>query len=318
MGWGSNSNSILLLDFETVFNTAPTGTAIDALKLLFKTCTLKVDQKPRKAGLLGAGRHGSVPLFGNKIITGEVTGQIDLISIGYILKCVFGAPSTTGTGDPYTHVFGPGTSTPSFLLEKGWAVEGHYYQYTGCKAVGLRFRFGQGGELLYSMPVIAAAEAYDTSPYSAAPTDLSLPSSIFYNVDAVASEGGSPITTLENIEFTYGNNAKMGFGLAGTGEGTLACIGEPDVSGRIKGMFDADTLIAKGRARTESSLSVALTSTTHSLTIAVQELYYSLESPLITGPSGAYLDLSYIGYYNNGAAAKDFLCTLVNSQASYA
>ncbi|MEW6378069.1 MAG: phage tail tube protein [bacterium] len=317
MGWASNASSQLLLDFETAFKTPPVSAA--AIKLPFGSCDLKVDQKPQSSTILGAGRHAARPFYGNKTVTGNLTGPVDLIAIGYILKMVFGAPTTTGSSDPYTHTFKIGALTPSFLLEKGWPNESRFYLYTGCKAGGFSISFGGNGELRYTVPIIGAKEEYSASSYQESPTvDVSRPATIFHNCDAAASEGGSAIDTLEEISFNFQNNTVMGFGLAGSGEGTIAGEGTPALEGKIKGMFDADTLIAKGRNHTKSSLSVTCTLGTHSIAFLADELEYSHESPAIQGPGGAYLDLSFIGYYQNAAAASDFRVILINSQASYA
>lgn len=317
MGWASNTNSQLLLDFETAFKTPPAEAA--AIKLPFNSCDLKVDQRPQASTILGAGRHSARPFYGNKSIGGNLSGPLDLTAIGYILRLVFGPPATTGDIDLYTHTFTIDSATPSFLLEKGWVDESRYYLYTGCKAGGFSISFGGNGELRYTVPIIGAKEEYNTTSYQASPSmDLSQPAILLHQCDAAASEGGAPIDTLEEISFNFHNNPVMGFGLAGSGEGTVACEGSPALDGKIKGMFNADTIIAKGRNHIKSSLSVTCTAGNHSITFAGDEIEYSHESPVINGPGGAYLDLSFVGYYQNAASASDFRVVLVNSQESYA
>jgi hypothetical protein len=278
-----------------------------------------VDQKPQGSGFLGAGRHAARPFYGNKAVAGSLSGPIDLTAIGYILKMIFGAPTTTGVEAPYTHTFKIGTATPSFLLEKGWPNENKYYLFTGCKAGGLSIGFGGNGQLRYTVPIIAAKEEYSSSSYQEEDLiDVSRPATIFHNCDAAASEGGSAINTLEEVSFNFQNNTVMGFGLAGSGEGTVSGEGAPGIDGRIKGMFDVDTIISKGRDHIKSSLSVSCTSGAYSISFLTSELEYSHESPAINGPGGAYLDLSFMGYYHDAEAASDFQVVLVNSQPSYA
>jgi len=317
MGWASNANGQLLLDFETSFKTAPLSPA--AIKLPFNSCDLKVNQKPQQSNILGAGRHAAKPSYGSKSITGNLTGPLDLIAIGYILKMVFGSPDTTGTESPYTHTFKIGAGTPSFLLEKGWPDENKYYLYNGCKAGGFSVGFGGNGQLQYTVPIIAAVEAYSGTSYQATPaTDVSKPETVFNNADAAAREGGSQIDTLEQVSFNFQNNSVMGFGLNGTGEGSMASEGAPTIEGALKGMFDVDTIISKGRDHIKSSLSVTCTASAYSIAFQAAEVEYSHESPPISGPGGAYLDLSFIGYYHDAELASDFIVVLVNSQASYA
>ena len=316
MGWASNAGSQLLLDFETSFKTPPLSAA--AIKLPFNSCDLKVDQKPQASTILGSGRHASRPFYASKSVTGNLTGPIDLIAIGYILKMVFGPPSSTGSASPYTHTFKIGSGTPSFLLEKGWPDENKYYLYSGCKAGGFSISFGGRGELSYTVPIIGAKEEYSGNSYQGTPTiDVSRPSAIFHNCDAAAREGGSMIDTLEEVSFNFQNNTVMGFGLAGHGEGTVSGEGTPGIEGKIKGMFDVDTIISKGRDHIKSSLSVTCTAGAYSIAFQAAEVEYSHESPAISGPGGAYLDLSFIGYYHDAELASDFNIVLVNSHQSY-
>ncbi|MEW5803724.1 MAG: phage tail tube protein [bacterium] len=316
MAWISNANSQLLLDFETAFKTNPVSAA--AIKLPFNTCDLKVDQRPQQSATLGAGRHAGQPFYGNKPVTGNLSGPVDLIAIGYVLKMVFGTPTTTGTG-PYEHAFKIGASAPSFLLEKGWPNDSKFYLYNGCKATGLQIGFGGNGQLVYTVPIIGAKEAYSSSSYQETPTsDVSKPATIFHNCDAVASEGGTPTDTIEQLQINFANNSVMGFGLAGNGEGTIASEGQPSLTGTIKGMFDVDTIISKGRNHATSSLDVLLESGTSSIEFICDEVQYSHESPPVDGPGGAYLNLSFVGFYYNASAASEFRVVLTNSQASYA
>lgn len=316
MGWISNISSRLLLDFEVTFKTSPASPT--AISLPFNTCDLKETQQPQQSKIIGAGRHSAKPYYGNKSVAGNLTGPIDLIAIGYVLKMVFGAPTTTGSEPTYTHTFKVGASTPSFLLEKGWPSDSKYYLYNGCKAGGFSINFGGNGELIYTVPIIGAKETYWATPYQVTPTtDVSKPATLLHNCDAVVSEGGTQSTTLEECSFDFKNNPEMGYGLSGGGEATAAGEGVPDVSCKVKGMFDGDTLIAKGRTHVKSSLGVVLTSGTYSLGAYCDELEYSHESPAIDGPGGAHLNLSAIGYYQNDVDASDIRFVLINSQATY-
>ncbi len=321
MGWASNACSQVLIDWEVSYKTPHTGSGISSIKLPFNSCSLQMQGKPQPVNVLGAGRNIAEPFYGNKSVTGNLTGSVDLIAIGYILTAVFGVPTTTGSGSPYTHTFKIGNSTPSFILEKGWTDEARYYLYTGCKANGFSVTINQQGQFQYSVPIIAATEDYSGTSYQASPTtDVSKPTKIF-NVQDVSSvsEGGSPVTNIDEITFNFGNGSTIGFGLGSGGEGTVAAEGGPTFNGTIKGMFTADTgsPFAKGRDQTESSLSVVLTSSTNSLTFFSDELKYSQESPPIDGPAGAMFSNSFEAFYQNAAGASAFRAVLINTQASY-
>ncbi len=321
MGWEDNANSQLILDFETVYGANPSPKA--SVKLPFLSCDLKVDQKPQVSNILGSGRKASTPTHGKKTVIGELTGEIDLVAIGYPLKMVFGAPTTTNVGLVYTHTFKIGSITPSFLLEKGWpslaAEDPKYYRYNGCKAGGFEIKFGKGGQLVYRIPIIGAKETFSTSPYAATPTkNVTGPSTIFGNADVVLREGGSLIDTLEEFNFMFKNNPNIGYGLNGTGCGTMTSEGGPTIEGNIKGLFDVDTIMSKGRDHSKSSLSAVCGTSPEQIGFYIAELEYSQESPVITGPEGAYLNLSYIGYYQEAVVVSDTYVVLINAWPSYA
>lgn len=314
--WASNPNCQVLLDFETTFKTDPVTPA--AIQLPINSNDLKVDQVPQPTNLIGAGRHSSAPWFGNKAMSGTLTGPVDLIAIGYILKMAMGAPATTGSG-PYVHTYKIPSSLPTFLLDKGWTDVAKYYKANGCVANGITFTFNETSQFLYSVPLLGAKETPGTSPYNGSPTDLSRPSKIFDLQDVSdVSEGGSPVVTLEELSFNLANNSVFGYGLGSGGEATLKADGLPAVTGRLRGMFTDDTILAKARAKTESSLSITLTEGSYSLVISADELKYSQQAPAIAGPAGVYLDLTFLAYYQDDADETDLKIVLTNSQDSYA
>jgi hypothetical protein len=321
MGWEDNANSQLILDFETVYGANPSPKA--SIKLPFLSCDLKVDQKPQISNILGSGRKASTPTHGKKTVTGELTGEIDLVAIGYPLKMVFGAPTTTHEGAVYTHTFKIGAVTPSFLLEKGWpSLAGgspKYYLYNGCKAGGFEIKFGGNGQLTYRIPIIGAKETFGTSPYVVTPTkNVTGPSTIFGNADVVLRQGGSLITTIEEFNYIFKNNANIGHGLNGTGQGTMAAEGGPTIEGNIKGLFDHDTIISEGRDHIKTSLSAVCGASPEQIGFYIAEQEYSQESPAITGPEGAYIALTYMGYYHDAEVVSDTYVVLINAWPSYA
>ncbi len=319
MSWAAGARSQVLIDWESVYGTAPTGSAIAAIKLPYTSCDLKDTSKPQKSVILGGGRNVAPPYYPNTAFSGSLSGLCDSIAIGYILRAVFGAPTTTGSALAYTHTFKIAATTPSFILEKGHPEIPYYYLYKGCKAMGFSITLAQNGQFTFNVPIIAASQTPSGTSYDAtANYDVSKPSVTFDAQDLAVLEGGGAITTLDQLSFNYMNNSVVGFGLGGGGSATVAGEGNPTIDGTIKGMFDGNTIIAKGTAKTESSLVATMTRSAVSLSLAVDELFYSRETPAISGPGGIYLDLTYEGCYVNAAAASAFRVVLVNTTASYA
>jgi hypothetical protein len=317
--WATGARSQVLIDWESVYGTAPTGSAIAAIKLPFVSCDLKDDSKPQPTVILGGGRNVAPAFYPNTSFAGTLTGYCDSIAIGYILRAIFGAPTTTGSASAYTHTFKIASTTPSFVLEKGHPDIPYYYLYKGCKATGFSVTLAQNGQFQYTVPLIAASQTASSSSYDATPSiDVSKPTVIFDAQDLAVTEGGGAITTVDQLSFNFMNNSVVGFGLGGGGSATVAGEGNPTINGTLRGMFDGNTIIAKGTAKTESSLVATMTRSTVSLSLAVDELFYSRETPAISGPGGVMIDLTFEGFYSNDADASAFRAVLVNATASYA
>ncbi len=282
----------------------------------FLTCTLTPDQPPRQSNILGAGRQSAQPFFGLKPCLGELTGPLDLVAIGYILRCVFGDPTTTGS-NPYTHVFTHGASTPSFLVDKGFMTLGQYYLFNGCKAKGMLIKLMEDKQLAYSLLIMGAKETPGEAAYQETPTtDVSSPETIFGISDvSVMLEGGLTNTEIDELEIRFMNNSQIGFGLAESGEGSGACEGSIGIEGRIRGLFVSDDLLLKGREHTDNSLSITFAVGSYSLKIEISELQYNHNSSIVDGPGGAYVDLLFVGYCQNNDDT--YKITLVNGHESY-
>ena len=123
---------------------------------------------------------------------------------------------------------------------------------------------------------------------------------------------------MQEVEITISNELDTNTYVIG-GNGIRGSLpeGVVTVTGRIKAMFENATLYNKAINGTESSLVLTFTSGTHSLTIAVDELYYQRQGPAIETSGGIWLDLPFTGFYGNDADASGIMVTLVNAQATY-
>lgn len=80
-------------------------------------------------------------------MSGSVTVPVDQIGIGYWLAAMFGSPATSGSGDPYTHVFKVTDGQPSLVLEQQYPDIGTYETFNGCKISKFSFTYGGDTEL---------------------------------------------------------------------------------------------------------------------------------------------------------------------------
>jgi len=266
-------------------------------------------------------RNPVVPFAGNKEVTGDIVVPLDDEAFWYWLQLAFGDPTTSGAGDPYTHVFKITDTQPSFSHVKEFTdlATDKWMAAVGCKISSMAIEFGGDGELVATFSVVGFDETIETSnPFTTPPTAVALDER-YNNFNAVINEGGGANSLIKTFSLN------VDFGLDTTqrtiaGAGALGSIPEGIVSvtGNIKGLFEDTVILEKGRDSTESSLELVLTSAvtaSHILTFDINELLYSFKTPVIEGPTGLDIDLDFVGYYTNDAAASALVVTNINASA---
>ena len=266
-------------------------------------------------------RSPAKPFRGNRDVAGNAIVPLELNSIGLWLKLLFGSVSTYGSG-PYTHEFSILDSLDyesgiSAVIDKGHPDLTLYYKYNGIGCTTFDVSFGGDGELTGNFGLTGYKETKGTSPYEASPTDWSSVATRFDNFEASALEGGSTIATLETFTISMNNNLDVAYCIGDSGYKSAWCGGIIALTGTLTGIFDGDTLLAKGRAQTETSLQIGCTDGSNSLTFYIDECTLSYNSPPIDTPNGLRLNLTYTAFYDNESAASCMWAHLVNSQASY-
>lgn len=316
MSWGTPGRALLNHDWETAYGTAPSSAS--AYTLPFDEESLGVDDAPIETDTLGNGNPG-VPARGNKDANGQITVPFDFDAIGFWFKGALGAPTTTGSTSPYTHTYKYSISVlPSAIIDIGYPDLTLYYKYAGVMVNSLGFSFGGNNPLQLRVGVLCKNETKGTSAYHASPTgDLS---NVYTrlnnpNISAIA-EGSGDVTGIEQININLERRLDSAFGLAGSGWRTACKETKMRVTGNITAIFEDDSLLLKGRANTESSLQVTVTSGSYSVVIKVPELLYSQRKPPTRGPNGLRQDLSFVGYYGNNADATGLKIILVNTRAA--
>lgn len=304
------------MDYESAFGTNPTTTA--GKKLPFNALEVTGSQNLIDPATITGTRNPVEPGKGNLAVDGNITVPMDLDAIGYWLKAIFGAPTTTGASAPYTHVFKVGNVQPSFVLEKGFTDIAQYFRYNGCKVSTFKVSFGGDGELTAQMDVMGAKETISSSEYDSTPDEIV--SNRLNNFQASLKEGGVAIATattgemnldmgLDGDQYTIGANGSRG----DIPEGIL------NVTGTLKTLFQDATLINKGANNTKSSLEIAFTkSASESLTFEYPEIIYERKTPTISGPAGVVAELSWRAFNATDSDKSVVIVTLVNSVASYA
>lgn len=226
-----------------------------------------------------------------------------------------------GKASYWTHTYKIAATTElaSFMLQKTFpATSPIYQQFKGCKVESFNLKVTTQGELLAVFSIIGAdmvATNYDASP-------VALSGVKFMQSDCAATEGGSAITIIKDVDLTHKNNLDPdSFCIGGGGVRYDAPVGIAALDFTMNAVFIDGTLLAKADGATESSLGLTFTSASDANTlfaVLAPEVSYERTSPKIEGPKGVTLALKGIGYYDNEANASQVVVTVQNQIPSYA
>jgi len=273
---------------------------------------------------LRGNRNAAAPVRGNVSVNGSAQFPLHMDATGWILKHAVGEPDTSGTG-PYTHVMKcnySGTTENEDIpvgltIEHGHVGIGQYHSFTGCRINTLTINATSEGVAILDVGFMGQDYDQDTSSLDAAPTSYSLTAVDHFAVSNI-EEGGGAKTNITDLSFTLSNNLDGSQYCVGS-SGQIGALpsGLATVTGTFTALFEDDTYLTKGENHTESSLQIAWTQGTASLTIDLPEIVYEPASPAVTGPAGVLVRMNFRSYYANHADKTVLKATLVNSVSAY-
>jgi len=273
---------------------------------------------------LRGNRNPAAPVRGNVVVNGSFQAPLHLDAIGWVLKHGVGIPATTGTGDPYVHTgkvnFSGATEDEDLpvglSLEVGFVDITEYHVYDGCRINSIAVSATSEGVCTFDVAVVGQGVTRAATSMDATPTEYT--TSAIDHFSASITEGGGAIAYVTDVNLTVSNNLDTSMYVVG-GAGSLGDLptGMASVTGSLTALFQSDTLLAKGRAHTESSLGLTWTSSTHSLALTIPELVYEPAAPTISGPAGIRCTMNFRGYYGNHADKTALKYVLTNAVASY-
>ena len=309
-------NSKLALGYETTYGQTPAAPTV-GYNMPFNQSRIAIKQNLIDSTTIHGRRDQVQPAIGNIDVLGSVVVPIDQVGFGFWLRAMFGNPVTTGTGDPYTHVFKVMGNQPSLVLEQQYPDIPAYEMFNGCKVSKFSFTYGGDNELTANIDILGAKRTVAAAPFAASLTDISLLK--FSNFQGTIEEGGSPlgIVTEASLSADFGLDANT-YAIGGGGCRTGLPEGTLQVFGTIKAFFENTLLLNKAIANTESSLKFKFTSGIHSLEFFLEEVIFQQTSPGIENDKGITINLPFKAFYENGTGGSAIVATLINSQASYA
>jgi hypothetical protein len=184
------------------------GTAVTVDKFLpFLSEGVKQDIARLDSMALRAGRrttHGFRP--GGKTIQGPLNLELPNVDIAMLLKHVFGAVVTTGSG-PYTHTYTPGDLTgKSFTYQVGRPDTNgtvQPYTYAGCKIASAELACSAGELASLTVDISAMSETTATALAAAAYTAGYAP---FSFVDGALTIAAVAVATVQSATLSINNN----------------------------------------------------------------------------------------------------------------
>lgn len=309
--------SQLMIDFETTFGQDPASP--NGLLVPINSWDVKADQSLTTPQTITGNRNPVEPIRGNLSVAGNAVVPLDYIAMGWWLRAMFGAPTTTGVG-PYVHTFKPGDTQPSLVAVKKEVAgaTSYYTKQNGIKVSTFGVEIGGDGEQVANLGIVGANEALtNTTAYDATPVTVDFARA--QKPHSSIKEGGSAIAIVTqaslNLNFGLDTNQYVigGGGILGDiPEGILS------VEGSFTALFSDLALATKAYNGTESSLEITWSYGTNSLVLTVPELQYKRAGRPISGPAGVMQQLDFVGYFGNNADSAAIKAVLTNSTASYA
>jgi hypothetical protein len=308
-------NSQLALAYETAYGLTPAVPL--GYNMPINQSKLTISQNQIDSATIRGRRDQIQPAVGNTDVAGSIVVPIDQTGIGFWLRAMFGNPATTGSGDPYTHVFKVTKSQPSLVLEQQYPDIPAYEKFNGCKVNKFSFTYGADTELTANIDILGAKRTVGATPFASPLT--ALPLLKFSNFQGTIEEAGAQlaIVTEASLNADFGLDGNT-YTIGGNGCRTDLPEGILQVSGSIKAFFADTVLLNKAVNNTKSSLKFKFTSGTHSLQFFMEEVIFQQTSPGIESEKGIYINLPFKAFYDSGTGGSAIVATLVNGYASYA
>ncbi|MBI9092197.1 MAG: hypothetical protein JEZ12_23540 [Desulfobacterium sp.] len=316
MAQATGAASKVLLGFQADATTVAT----DGFVMPVNKSNLKSNRNQITPATIRGNLNPTEPSDGNLSVSGGIDIPVDSIAMWYWLKAAFGAPTTTGAGSPFTHVFKAGdplAPRPYFTIEHQFldlAIP-EYFLYTGCKINSMSLSMGADAELVATLNTVAISETPGISSFDAAPTTVTM--SRLKNNQMTLKEGGSAIANAKTLDCTISWNCDTDQYVIGGG-GSLGSVpdGVMTAEGNLSSLFQDMSLLTKAMNSTESSLEATFSaSASSSLALKFPEIKYTRNSPGIEGPKGIVVNLPYGAYYDNAVEGTSVQATLINTEA---
>jgi len=298
------------------------ATTPDALILPFVQNSVKASQT-RDSDATITGFRGMVrSVAGNRTVSGTVQINAAPQTIGFWLKHLLGAPTSTTDTGVTTHVFQPAASganalPPSFTMESdlgpSFTAGSRYNRLLGCRVASATLSISPSGFIQFTPTVTGSDYEASATPLDATPTDTG--HAAFSALTATLVFGGGSVDLdAAKVDLTISNNLDEDTYVVGGGgkRGDLP-EGQFAVSGTIDTLLKDDGLLQLALNDTDTSLVLTLqrgtgdgTSGNEKLTINIPAIVFAATTPEVTGPKGVRLTGTFDSHRTTGETGVTF------------
>lgn len=293
----------------------------------YTECSLAASRNNVQPNTISSDRSRPRPGAGNYDISGNLNVELAPETVGFFLRHVLGAPTTTGASAPYTHTFRPTALPTGLIVEKDWTdnIASKVEHFLGCRVGQATIDIPQEGAATLSMQLQGAKYAIADAVLDASLADPGHTG--WFAPDCTVKVGGSTVTTVKSVQFTVNNNMDGGrYALGSGGERIDLPEGFADVTGSVTAIVSTDLFsgyIDKAVARTDTALEVILTfgnglggsAGNENLSIKLDHAQIELATPPITSPGGMEVSFTFTSY-KSGSTDKGMVAVLLSPLAN--
>lgn len=271
-------------------------------------------------------RDAARPLRGNLSVSGSFDHPLNLSSVGWLLKHVIGAPTTTGTG-PYVHEFNVDPSNPIPSAGLVWELEHTdvtvFRKYAGVKLDTFGINFETEGPVICSIgwagKTIEDPAGATIITGGGTLTEYDTEDVVDHFTCALEIPDTTSIAIVTALNFTFSNNHITNLYTIG-GQGEVGCLPEDraTLTGTATVFFEDSTLLQAAIDNSESSIHATWTQGTSSLEITIPEIIWEVSDPQVGGQGTPItLDLPFTAFVDDSTEDSIIEVILTNGVASY-
>jgi hypothetical protein len=309
----------LLAKIETTYGTAPTGNWRPLVASKWDGGGKKpLGYEPE----LGQGADAQDPFYDALNVDLNFDIHMRVREIGFWLKHLFGAPTTTGA-NPYTHVFTSGNELPSLSIEEGHVAitSPKYFVRTGCKLGGLQIALERMGPAKATITGMAQQVSKSNSSAGGTPV-AAYAAGKFMNNALLIKKDGTALAQLTGGRLNYSSNLER-VETIGRGDGLIEGADESDrtTDGNLDLRLTADMTLYDAAMTNESAMDLLFRWTTpinaaYKLDLDFGRVFVGWTQPPIPGPGGITAALDFRAAKQSSSVAM-LTATLINDISAY-